>query len=401
MFVVLDRRHCQQFPYTRLDGGHLTDVFLRAARNISTEADNFNSLLAAFCAHTDSDRWEPALLAQVAEEIRAPLSAAAELQSLLQMLDGQPKDGAMIFSHGGTVLAAAARLAMPQCWQLRRSDGKEVGTRHAAAINAGAWLGEHVISGAVFVRSDGGGVHAILPRGGDRPLVYQVPSQGIDNMLHGKARASGRHCGIDTSRRTSSTLSGSSPDHSISSDSRRATPTNGSRRASIPEGCPDFSVDESTRTRSNSSGSWARASCGVSSRPPRSANTFTGHSSGSSTPRSDRSGRQLSLCQNASIMNAQRLPAKDAFARKKDPRPVSAEEMERRDDQRFDDDVVEETPCPRENIVAGRESPSVQAQSQLPVETRNIWDSSVLYGQLHAKLEQAALQGETIESLPM
>jgi len=82
----------------------------------------------------------------------------------MERLTQQPKDGAIILSHGGTVLATAAKSDLPTSWQSRRSGGTDVGTRHAAAIHTGEWLTVHTISGAVFVRFESGGVHAILPR---------------------------------------------------------------------------------------------------------------------------------------------------------------------------------------------------------------------------------------------
>lgn len=180
MLVVIQASRCEELPYVRLDRGALTDLWQYTAGNMHTHTDTFEVMLAAFCEHTDSDRWETALLERLKEELQlssCPHKSQEDvLLSLTGRLNRQPKDGATILSHGGTVLAAAAKLDVPTRWQLRLADGTDVGTRHAAAINTGEWLTEHKISGAVFVRSDSGGVHAILPRSnqGCPPFVFYV-----------------------------------------------------------------------------------------------------------------------------------------------------------------------------------------------------------------------------------
>ena len=48
-------------------------------------------------------------------------------------------------------------------WRLRKADGKYAGTRQASALAFAEWLGVEGFLGAVFVRSDDGGVHALRP----------------------------------------------------------------------------------------------------------------------------------------------------------------------------------------------------------------------------------------------
>jgi len=89
-------------------------------------------------------------------------------------MKGRAKDGAIVLSHSGTVLASAMNLKYPpKQWQLVK-DGQHVsGTRHAGALGFAEHLSgitDNSLAGVVFVRSDAGGVHTFLPL--KTPVAY-------------------------------------------------------------------------------------------------------------------------------------------------------------------------------------------------------------------------------------
>lgn len=94
----------------------------------------------------------------------------------LAALDMQPKDGAFVLSRSGTVLAAAAHLKfLPQHYQLCKANGMHFGTRHAAALATAEWMRLKHVDGTVFVRSDAGEVHVMLPHGQALPKPKECP----------------------------------------------------------------------------------------------------------------------------------------------------------------------------------------------------------------------------------
>ena len=63
----------------------------------------------------------------------------------------------------------------PQRWRLLRKDGAGFGTRHAAAVGVTEWLGSRDMRGVVFVRSDDGGIHALLSaEESEHPRAFRI-----------------------------------------------------------------------------------------------------------------------------------------------------------------------------------------------------------------------------------
>jgi len=175
ILAVVDRDVVKDVQFAYLDGGLLKDLCRKVAENIHEHPGNFQALLTGFCAHSCTDRWQQPELEGLAK------SLPQDSTECLALLEGNPKDGAFILSHGGTVVAAAGHLRYSSdSWQLIRADGRSCGTRHAAALALAEWLGTMGFPGAVFVRSDGGGVHVLIPEGpGEPPLALH-----FDSMRH-------------------------------------------------------------------------------------------------------------------------------------------------------------------------------------------------------------------------
>jgi len=97
------------------------------------------------------------------KELAEELMADDDVQMLMKM-NGAPKDGGLLMSLGGTVLSAAAQIKQfASRWRIVKPDGSEHGTRHAAAVGAVEWMADKRIMGVVFVRSDSGGLHTLVP----------------------------------------------------------------------------------------------------------------------------------------------------------------------------------------------------------------------------------------------
>lgn len=107
----------------------------------------------------------------------------------------QPKDGAIILSSHGSVLAAAAHLkwvAPPgQGLQLLRADGTRAGTRHAAALATAQFLGREKILGIVMVRSDQGAVHVFVPQEFGNPLIWHISNEACESTITSMSAACG------------------------------------------------------------------------------------------------------------------------------------------------------------------------------------------------------------------
>ena len=172
VFVVLDKKHKDDLQILSLDSGLLTRLCQSRAKRIHEPL--FIHLLYSFCTHSETDRWEQSLLEQLARnfgDTRSP-----EILKEFSALKMQPKDGAFVLSCNGTVLAAAAHLKfVPQHYQLCKADGTCFGTRHAAALATAEWMRLKGITGTVFVRSDAGGVHVILPHGQTSSEIQDCP----------------------------------------------------------------------------------------------------------------------------------------------------------------------------------------------------------------------------------
>ena len=161
VFVIVDKEHKNDLQLLSLDNDCLNNLCQIKANRANTPF--FPHLLHAFCTPNTSDRWEQSLLEDLAAN-----SGDSSLKTLPEFaaLKMQPKDGAFVLSHSGTVLAAAAQLKfLPQHYQLCKADGKRFGTRHAAALATAEWMRLKHVDGIVFVRSEAGEVQIMLPHG--------------------------------------------------------------------------------------------------------------------------------------------------------------------------------------------------------------------------------------------
>ena len=161
VFVIVDKEHKNDLQLLSLDNDCLNNLCQIKANRANTPF--FPHLLHAFCTPNTSDRWEQSLLEDlVANSGDSSLKTLPELAALKM----QPKDGAFVLSHSGTVLAAAAQLKfLPQHYQLCKTDGKRYGTCHAAALATAEWMRLKHVDGIVFVRSEAGEVQIMLPHG--------------------------------------------------------------------------------------------------------------------------------------------------------------------------------------------------------------------------------------------
>lgn len=172
VFVVLDKKYKNDLQILSLDNGLLTQLCQCLAKSVHEPL--FMPLLHSICIHSDTDRWEQPLLEQLARNFsdRSP-----EMLKEFSALEMQPKDGAFVLSCSGTVLAAAAHLKfVPLHYKLCKPDGTCFGTRHAAALATAEWMRMKGVNGNVFVRSDAGGVHVILPHGQTSSEIQKCPS---------------------------------------------------------------------------------------------------------------------------------------------------------------------------------------------------------------------------------
>ena len=161
VFVIVDKEHKNDLQLLSLDNDCLLKLCQIKVNRTNTPF--FPNLLHAFCTPNTSDRWEQSLLEDLAAN-----SGDSSLKTLpeLAALKMQPKDGAFVLSHSGTVLAAAVQLKfLPQHYQLCKADGKHFGTRHAAALATAEWMRLKHVDGIVFVRSEAGEVQIMLPHG--------------------------------------------------------------------------------------------------------------------------------------------------------------------------------------------------------------------------------------------
>lgn len=168
--AVVDGHLHDTLRFNHLDNGHLTSAFQAVASNLHEKRETFVALLDKFSEHSARDSWEHAELEELAEDFP---DAAAHLGNL----EGQPKDGAIVLSRKGNVMGAAGHLKYSsERFQLCKATGKQAGTRHNSSLAFAEWLGTNTHFGVIFVRSDDGGVHCILPRGLAVPQVYHFDS---------------------------------------------------------------------------------------------------------------------------------------------------------------------------------------------------------------------------------
>ena len=156
IFVIVDKEHKNDLEILISDNNCL----YRFCRMNTVRVTNklFQHLLCAFCTPSESDNWEQSHLDKLATQFG--------MSSELEALKGQPRDGAFVLSHSGTVLAAAAQLKFSsQHYQLCKANGMGFGTRHSAALATAEWMRSKNVNGVVFVRSNAGGVHVMFPHG--------------------------------------------------------------------------------------------------------------------------------------------------------------------------------------------------------------------------------------------
>lgn len=182
IWVVMDKTFKDSIDFNYLDDGRLYNCFVKELdkRGVVNNTDRFAIMIRAVCKHTETDRWVRADLEQLAEKLGHDSLEAASAAHILNLIQPspQPKDGAILISLGGSVLAAAARLraSSPKGLgrQMVRADGTRVGTKHAGALGAAQWLGHVGASGVVFTRSEDGSLHAFLPQASGVPEVFKV-----------------------------------------------------------------------------------------------------------------------------------------------------------------------------------------------------------------------------------
>ena len=150
-----------ELEISSLDGDKFYKVLLEICPNV--RLGDFQEMLRAFAAHTDSDRWEDELVKDLIKKLSRNLTQ--DQKHKLQALVAMPKDGAMCLNHKGDVIAATVQLRSRGSYQLIKHNGTTAGTRHSGAVQTAEWMGRQGIKGIVFVRSDGGGMHMILEVG--------------------------------------------------------------------------------------------------------------------------------------------------------------------------------------------------------------------------------------------
>lgn len=178
IFVIVDKKHKNDLKISTLDNDCLNQFCQMEAKRVDNPF--FPHLLHAYCTPSTSDRWEQSLLDDFAAHCEKSL---LEMSSELSALKMQPKDGAFVLSHSGTVLAAAAKLEfLPQHYQLCKANGMRFGTRHSAALATAEWMRFKNVDGLVFVRSDAGDVHVMFPHGKTLCKPQEYPWLGEDGQ---------------------------------------------------------------------------------------------------------------------------------------------------------------------------------------------------------------------------
>jgi hypothetical protein len=178
--VIIDGGFKDKLQFSTLDGHRLLRCFMEdvGPKGLFEKRAEFEIILREFCSSSKSDRWEDAAVERLASNLDyVSVSAAPHLAALTKPRP-QPKDGAIVVSLRGTVLAAAARLRYvpPRGRGLRlmRQDGASAGTRHAAALDTAQWLGTNEITGGVITRSAEGLVHVYQASYGGPPSVTLI-----------------------------------------------------------------------------------------------------------------------------------------------------------------------------------------------------------------------------------
>jgi hypothetical protein len=160
--VVCDTKSAHSLQIDYLDGGKALGAFLKYGKNLHQNRREFETLMNAFSVHTDSDRWEPWVTKGLAEEL-------GQNQDVFKELIDEAKDGAIVLSLNGTVLAVAARLRHLNKYRLITKKGRGAGTRHSAAMGVVEWMSNEGVTGVVFVRSDSGAITTLVPSSPQQP----------------------------------------------------------------------------------------------------------------------------------------------------------------------------------------------------------------------------------------
>lgn len=185
----------EKLQISRTDGGALLKLFRQQRLNGKVGQDGFREILSAFSKHPSvnhqcnpqadehdyhemwKDKWNEGEL----ECLGQSLNLGCDLiQSYIKELAGQPANGALVSSYAGTLVAAACLLKHESNrWHLFGC-----GSRHAAAVGTAEFFLANKCIGAVFVRSNDGGVHVILPyHCQDTLQAFFVPRMTRVNVL--------------------------------------------------------------------------------------------------------------------------------------------------------------------------------------------------------------------------
>jgi len=164
IIICNDKRVKPSLRGSYLDNGLFTKCFQRYGRSLYGNPLQFESLLRAFREHTDTDRWEKWLVERLAREL-----GYANPPDDLVGLVGEPKDGAMVVSLNGTMLAASLKLRHGDyAPSVKRPDGKATGTRTGAVAGVMDLFctmcdQDDDVPGLALVASDSGDIMVMLP----------------------------------------------------------------------------------------------------------------------------------------------------------------------------------------------------------------------------------------------
>lgn len=231
-----------EMQYTHTDGGMLTRCFWDFARSVTDDSEAFLRLWRAFRkTGSGSECWEIAEIKDLVQSLSEVLGRSGNvacsdngdgdahldicqgseqhklLHDLSDRLVGQPKEGALWLTLDGEVRAAAVHLLhVPS--SCRRGGLCGAG---ASAVAVAEMMGRERISGALFVKTDGGSLHVLTPQP-SRPVPPQVIN--VILPLPGLRCKSGRSGRSSSLRRTRGVV-GSLPPAGDGGESPFVSPT--------------------------------------------------------------------------------------------------------------------------------------------------------------------------------
>lgn len=185
LILILDQSvlDLQEIPCRFLDQKRFSEVLQSEVKNVREQPEKFAKLLSAFRRESVKgfeDQWDPDLLRELESGLVLELNK-------LHSLEGVPKDGAVILTIDGDVVAAAVQLMVVQKkHDLIKRNGKPCGCRHAAMVAALELLGLACsrirVPGIIMAASDAGGIHIGLPIAEDdlKMLYVETLADGVD-----------------------------------------------------------------------------------------------------------------------------------------------------------------------------------------------------------------------------